>query len=315
MSSGLICLGLTTLDVVALPIDALPADEGTILVEKIVVAPAGTAGGTALIASVLGVQTRLASAVGGDLAGRVVRLGLEERGVDLSLLETLPDLPTSTTVLAVNSRGERPNFHAMGAGVFAGVSAATAAAAGATRFLHYAGVGGPLLDGGPGAQLVASARASGAVVTCDLIAPQPTAMEELRLLLPAVDYFLPSATEAVMLSGCEDLADAARFFVDCGAGACIIKAGARGAVGCLDREIILVPAYDIRPVDTTSCGDAFCAGFIAGLDRDLSALEACRFASATAALVAQGAGTLGLLTTADDVTAAMSNLSPGAVSE
>lgn len=208
-NSGLICLGLTTLDVVALPIDALPADEGTTLVERIVIVPAGTAGGAAMVAAALGLETRLATALGGDLAGRVVRLALEDQGVDLAFIETLPDLPTSTTILAVNSQGGRPNFHAMGAGFFAGPSDAIAEAAGQTRFLHYAGVGGPRLDGGPGAQLLETAKAAGATVTCDLISPQPGALDELRRLLPYVDYFLPSAAEAVMLSGRDDLADAA----------------------------------------------------------------------------------------------------------
>ena len=90
-NSGLICLGLTTLDVVALPIDALPADEGTTLVERIVIVAAGTAGGAAMVAAALGLETRLATALGGDLAGRVVRLALEDQGVDLALIETLPD--------------------------------------------------------------------------------------------------------------------------------------------------------------------------------------------------------------------------------
>jgi len=56
-----------------------------------------------------------------------------------------------------------------------------------------------------------------------------------------------------------------------------------------------LPAHDIAVVDTTSCGDSYCAGFIAGLDRGRSVIEAARFASATAALVAQGLGTLGKL--------------------
>jgi sugar/nucleoside kinase (ribokinase family) len=48
-------------------------------------------------------------------------------------------------------------------------------------------------------------------------------------------------------------------------------------------------------VDTTSCGDSYCAGFIAARDKGLPLIEACRFATATAALVAQGLGTLGKL--------------------
>lgn len=56
-----------------------------------------------------------------------------------------------------------------------------------------------------------------------------------------------------------------------------------------------VPAHVIQALDTTSCGDSYCAGLIAALDRGRPLLEACRFASAVAALVASGVGTLGRL--------------------
>ena len=56
-----------------------------------------------------------------------------------------------------------------------------------------------------------------------------------------------------------------------------------------------VAAHAIQPIDTTSCGDSYCAGFIAALDRGWPSREAAHFATATAALVAQGLGTLGKL--------------------
>ena len=74
MGTGLICIGLTTLDVVARPIDALPQGEGTTLIQGIGIAPAGTAAGAAMVAARLGVRTRLAGSVGGDLTGRFVRM-------------------------------------------------------------------------------------------------------------------------------------------------------------------------------------------------------------------------------------------------
>ena len=58
----------------------------------------------------------------------------------------------------------------------------------------------------------------------------------------------------------------------------------------------MLPAHEIEVVDTTSCGDSYCAGFVAALDRGFDMLAACRFAGATAALVAQGLATLGKLT-------------------
>ena len=218
MGQGLLCVGLTTLDVLARPIDALPQAETTTLVEQIVLVPAGTAGGTALVAARLGVRTALASAVGDDAAGGLVRAVLGEAGVDLSLLAKLAGVATSTTILAIDSNGRRPNFHALGASHRAQVDDAWRAAAGSVKFLHYAGIGGPKLDGGPGADLAARAKAAGAVVTCDLISPGRRALEELKRLLPHVDYFMPNAGEALSLSGQSNLAEAGGFFHDLGAG-------------------------------------------------------------------------------------------------
>jgi sugar/nucleoside kinase (ribokinase family) len=305
MAEGLLCIGLTTLDVAARPIDALPTAETTTLVEGIVLAPAGTACGAAFVAATLGVRTALAGMVGDDVSGRLVRMALNDQGVDTTLLAIAPGQTTSTTILAIDSAGRRPNFHALGASNRVEISEATLAAARGAKFVHYAGVGAPNLDGGAGADLLAQARAAGAVVTCDLISPGRRTLGELERLLPHVDYFMPNAGEAQRLSGQSSLADAARFFHDLGAGACIFKDGENGSlIAARDGETRL-PAHDIAVVDTTSCGDSYCAGFIAALDRGRSPVEAARFGGAVAALVAQGLGTLGALESFDAADAFM----------
>ncbi|HEY3949160.1 carbohydrate kinase family protein [Phenylobacterium sp.] len=308
MALDLLCIGLTTLDVVARPIDRLPDKEETILIDGIEVVPAGTAAGAALVAGALGLDVGLAGAVGDDRNGRFVRLVLGETGVRTDWLQTIPEAPTSTTVLAIDANGRRPAFHALGASHRFALSPPVFEAAAAARFVHWAGVGARNLDRGPGAELLAAAKAGGAVVTCDLISPNRHAAEELSRLLPYVDWFLPSATEALALSGAADLPAAAAHFRAQGAGACIIKNGADGAFFSLGERQLTLPAHAISPVDTTSCGDAWCAGFIAGLRHGFDPVEAARFATATAALVAQGLGTLGRLQDFDTTLQAMRTL-------
>lgn len=295
MTGGLLTIGLTTLDIVASPIDALTHTERAILIDGIACTPAGTAGGAAMVAARLGVPTRIVGAVGDDLTGQFVRLGFESVGVDVSLLATLAGERTSTTLLTVETGGQRSSYHAAGAGGGAAITDAVTAAACASGFVHYAAVGGRATDGGPGAALLKAAKAAGAVVTCDLISPRRSALEELPRLLPHVDYFMPSAAEATFLSGADDLAVAAAHFLELGAGACIIKIGAEGSYVSIGETRRIVPAHAIQPLDTTSCGDSYCAGFIAALSHGWPPLDACRFATATAALVAQGLGTLGKL--------------------
>jgi sugar/nucleoside kinase (ribokinase family) len=114
-----------------------------------------------------------------------------------------------------------------------------------------------------------------------------------------------------MLTGQDDLFAAADVFRELGAGNCLIKNGSRGSVVVLDGVRTTLPAYVIKPVDTTSCGDSYCAGFIAALDRGWAPLDAARFATATAALVAQGLATLGKLESFEATEASMGQMTLG----
>jgi sugar/nucleoside kinase (ribokinase family) len=295
MSDGLIAIGLTTLDILGRPIETIPDSGGTTLIDQIAVAPAGTAAGAALVASVLGVKTALASAIGNDAAGRFVRHELAGQGVDTRLLLVDPVRPTSTTILTIRKNGERPNFHAVGASSFFGPNDALAERIGGARFIHWAAVGSLGMQGGAGAKLLAAAKAAGATVTCDLIGPNKRTMTELAELLPHVDCFMPNLEEALKLSGHSEPDEAAKTFLGMGAKACVFKWGEHGSLICAEGTRTALPAHAIEVMDTTSCGDSYCAGFIAARDKGYSLVDACRFASATAALVAQGLGTLGKL--------------------
>jgi sugar/nucleoside kinase (ribokinase family) len=305
MNSGLVTIGLTTLDINAHPIETLTHTERALLIEGITCAPAGTAAGAALVAAKLGLSVKLVGAVGDDMTGGFVRLGLEQVGVDVSLLQTHRGHRTSTTLLTVAADGRRSSYHMAGAGSAVRIDEDAISAARSARFVHYAAIGGRSTDGGPGEAFLRAAREGGAIVTCDLIGPRPTAAAEVRRLLPFVDYFMPSVAEATFLSGADDLAEAAAIFLGMGAKACIIKNGRNGSLAWIDHERHETPAFAVTPKDTTSCGDSFCAGFIAALDRGWPPLDACRFASMTAGLVAEGLGTLGALVGFDETVRAM----------
>ena len=304
MKDNLICIGLTTLDVVARPVAIFPEDA-LALVDEAVIAPAGTAAGTAYIAATLGVRTSLASLVGCDAVGRSVRMLLQERGVDTQLLAEDPALPTSTTLILVRPSGERTRFHAMGASRVMTRSNELKEAVGNARFVHYAAIGAVNMDGGPGRELLIAARNAGATITCDLISPGAGAVAELARLLPYVDYFMPNATEAMGLSATSTLEEAAQHFMAMGVRGCVFKDGVNGSLLVTSTAVKRIPAHRINAKDTTSCGDSYCAGFIAALARGDDEESACRLGTAVAALVAQGSGTLGMLKSYEQAEALM----------
>jgi sugar/nucleoside kinase (ribokinase family) len=308
MKFELLCVGLTTLDIVGRPITEIPKDEGGRLIEQIACAPAGTAAGAACVAARLGLKTGLAGAVGGDLTGKFLRFALEDGGVDTSLLMTIPGAPTSATILPIDRQGRRPALHAPGAGSIPPLTDELMAAAANSRCLHYAAIGAPTFDGGPGEKLVEAAKAGGADTFCDLIAPGPNTKEEIKRILPHIDWFLPSADEARFLTGEEDLQSAADAFVVMGAKNCVVKDGGRGVVMAAGELRGRLPAFKIDVVDTTTCGDSFCAGFITARLRNRSDREALKFAAATAAMVAQGLATYGKLEGFEQVEKAVDTL-------
>lgn len=290
----LMTVGLTTLDVTIYPVSALPDPDSGEIVETIRLTPAGTAAGTALIARTLGLSACVVSAVGSDPQGAVVRSMLAEAGVDTSMLAMLEGMSTSTTVLPVRPDGQHPNFHMIGASVMAGLPDAAWTALSETAAVHWAGAGFPGLSGS-GPAFLEAARKAGAFVTCDLIAPTDAAREDIGRLLPHVDLFMPSLAEMRFLASTSDPDAAAAAFMAKGAGACLFKMGADGALLITPDMRLQVPAFAITPKDTTSCGDSVCAAWHVARSHDLPPEEALCFAAATAALVAQEAGTTGLL--------------------
>lgn len=304
MGAGLLAVGLTTLDIVGYPIDAIPQNEGGVLISGIDIVPAGTAGGFALVAAVLGMKTGLVSALGDDRAGRFVRAVLEEHGVDTALTPTLAGFSTSATILPIDSAGRRPTLHAPGASLLMEIDEAAIAAAGNARFVHWAAIGARRIAVEARDRFLHAARGAGAVVTCDLIAPAPDAAEELARIAPALDCFLPSLAEARVLTGHSAPEDCAAALRALGIGLVIIKLGAAGVLAATAEGVVRWPAFAVDVVDTTSCGDAFCAGFVAGWARGFDLAGRIRLGSATAALVAQGLGTLGKLVGFEETLAA-----------
>ncbi len=286
-----VCVGLTILDILGRPIGTIPEGGKTTIIEQIRITPAGTAAGPAVIGARYGMKTALIGAIGMDDMGDILLAMLRKNGVDTGLMQTRSDMPTSATMLAVSPSGERPNFHAIGASVMLELDDTRTQAITGSRFVHWGGVGTMLLlDGDPSANILKTAKANGATITCDFIAPLPQTLDALKKVLPHVDYFMPSMEEAMEVAGTRTPEDTASYFLDAGAGACIFKWGKRGSLFANHDGTTRIPAFEVNALDTTGCGDAYCAGFAAALARGWDMEDACRFATATSALVATGLG-------------------------
>jgi sugar/nucleoside kinase (ribokinase family) len=284
-------VGLYILDILGRPVDGIPPGGQLRFIDDIRLTVAGTAGGTVIDCAKLGLKAQAVGAVGDDEKADFVLHTLSAFGVDVSAMRRLKGVPTSATILNIRPNGERPALHRRGASDAFTLTEADYAQVLNAKFVHVGGM--PLLakfDGAPTTALLKAAKAAGRSTTFDLLSATPETTEVLRPSLPYVDYFVPSIEDAALMSGLSKPDDVARFFLDLGAGACLLTMGGDGCLVATKDARVRLPAFDIEVKDTTGCGDAFTAGLIAGLSHDWDLETSARFASACGALVATGLG-------------------------
>jgi sugar/nucleoside kinase (ribokinase family) len=78
--------------------------------------------------------------------------------------------------------------------------------------------------------------------------------------------------------------------LDRGVGCVLLKNGAAGSLIYTPQTSVHLPAIDAPVVDSTGCGDAYCAGFIIGLSLGWDVVHAAQLGNAAAALVLTGLG-------------------------
>ncbi|NAZ37869.1 carbohydrate kinase family protein [Rubellimicrobium sp. CFH 75288] len=285
-------IGLFILDVLGRPVERIPEGGRVEFIEEIRLTVAGTAGGTVVDAAKLGLRCLAVGAVGEDEKADFVLDRLERHGIDVSGMTRVPGVPTSATILNVRPNGERPALHVRGASDHFEVGPDLLERALAAPIVHLGGTGLlARLDGEPSRRLLEAAKARGRTTTFDLIAAHEGTLPLVEPLLPFIDYFMPSIEEAEVMSGRRGPEDCARFFLDRGAGCVVLTLGGEGAFYAhRDGTRLRVPAFRVDVVDTTGCGDAFDAGFIAALHHRMDPETTVRFAQAAAGLVATGLG-------------------------
>jgi sugar/nucleoside kinase (ribokinase family) len=244
----------------------------------------------------------LASAVGADELGTIMRGWLDDAGVDTRALSTLADAGTSTTTIAMDADFHRASFHH--AGAYAAFTAADMPPTWReeTRFLLLTSF--PLLTGlrRDYARILADAKAAGITTAVD-IGPAigtPARVDELAPLARHVDYLVTNEHELSVCCRTEDAATARQQMHTAGFATVLLKLGAAGTLISHAAGETTVPSIAVEPHGTVGAGDAFNAGLLMALSAGLGLEHAVRHANVTAALVvASPHGVLGSPTWAE----------------
>jgi ribokinase len=280
----IVVVGSINIDLVAVT-ERIPAIGETVTGTDFQIHPGGKGANQAVAVARLGYPVRLIGCLGSDVFAMQLRTHLESAGVDVAGVAT-SEGTSGVALIAVSSEGKNSIVVTPGAN-----SKVTP------------------LDLEANIEIVRQAG----IVLAQLEIPLETveclasicAREGVPLILdPApprnlppgifkqIAWFTPNQTEAAFYSGNEsgcghtrDAAEMARLILAEGSRGVVLKMGEHGVYLASQEGIAeLIPAFQVKAIDTTAAGDAFNGGFATGLMRGKPPLDSARFASAVAAI-------------------------------
>lgn len=246
---------------------------------------AGADSNVAIGLSRLGFNVAWLSRVGSDSLGRFVVDTLQKEGLDCRHVAVDPLHPTGFQFKSREEAGADPQVEYFRKGSAAShLSIATISPALLNaRHLHATGIPPALSEATRelSTELMTQMRKAGRSVSFDpnlrpsLWANEQTMIREINALASLADWVLPGLSEGRLLTGFDDPADIAAFYLDKGAEAVAIKLGPDGAYFRTQMDKGFIAAVPVtKVIDTVGAGDGFAVGMISALLENLSFPEA-----------------------------------------
>lgn len=289
------CVGIICADVLVYPVNRLPEAGKLGLIDGLELQLGGCAANAAVALAKLGVNTRIAAKVGRDELGAMLAKVMTEAGVHTQALRVTRDVQSSASVVTIGSDGERTVLHCLGANAIFSPRDVDLDLIQPGDIVFVAGTFlMPQFEGAALAEFLAQAKAKGATCCLDT-AWDSTGRWLARIdgIFPHLEWFMPSLDEAREMAKRDDPVAMAECFQQLGVPKVVIKLGCQGClVAVKDEKPFIVPALKgAAVVDTSGAGDAFCAGFIAGLTKGYCPAECARLGNCVAALCISAVGT------------------------
>ena len=230
----------------------------------------GTALNMACCAAKLGTKVTFMGRIGDDVMGRRLKAVMEKHGIDTRGLRMDDSYFTTLSFVELNN-GERSFSFARqyGADIMISPEDIDMEVIRQSRMFHYSGM---TLMSEPSRsttlQLLEKLHKEGVYICTDisyrynLWDGEETAIRVTNEALRFTDLVKCSEEEARLMTGCEDLTEAAKFFTGLGCSLCVFTCGENGAYYYMNEECGTVPPFQVEVVDTTGAGDAFLGGFL-----------------------------------------------------
>lgn len=239
--------------------------------------------------SLLGSRVGFTSCIGGDPLGKFCADRLQESGVDVSGVKTLPNKTTGVTVILPLSK-QRHILTYLGTTLdlqFAHLDLNYLRSASHFHLSSFFLLRGlrPRIP-----ELFSQMKQSGLTTSLDTNDdPEDLWADDVKSVLKSVDIFLPNEREAFKLTGTNDVQDALETLSRL-VPIIVIKRGPKGVFAQRGKNQFHAPALSVPPVDTVGAGDSFNAGFLHKFILRCNLEECLEYGNAVAALSTTRAG-------------------------
>jgi ribokinase len=266
-------------------VEHLPYVGETVVGDPYVVAAGGKGLNQAVAAARQRARVGFVGCVGADPAGQALARLLDDEGIDLRGLRTVPDTHTGVALITVDHSGSNTIVSSPLANRRIEVDDVTAAAgliAEAAVVLTQLEIPLRVVE-----EALAQARAAGAITVLNPAPAPPGGVP--HAILQLVDVLVPNETEVTALTGLPVEAGA-QSLLGAGCGTVVVTLGEAGALVVTRSGSFQVSPFPVKAVDSTAAGDAFCGALGAGLAFGLPLEDALRRAAAAGALATTSPG-------------------------
>jgi sugar/nucleoside kinase (ribokinase family) len=286
-----LCTGAGVIDVLIDCPDSLPQPGTSKTVNQILLSVGGCGANTAIGLAKLGISVNFWGRFGEDGAGYFLRSQLNKLGVGLQYWEQMQTVSTKTTVVLLSPGGDRSFLRTTGGGNAINKQDGLRVDWRNIAHLHIGGCYSlRSLLAEDLATVLKHAKSLGVSTSVDTVWSSEGIWSSILPALPWIDHFLPSLSEARMITGTQDPAPICDWLQSHGAQTIAIKLGDQGTFLAQGKQHTHVRAFAQQVVDTTGAGDAFCAGYIAGLQAGRSVIDAVRWGNAWGAVAISAVG-------------------------
>lgn len=279
------CVGQACTDIFIRNVDAVDYSHMQ-FVEEATMSIGGCALNVSVGLSRLGFKSALIAKVGWDAFGEFLQKTLAESGVDISGVHKDKNDTSSMSVGLIASDGERSLLHHPGTNATFCFEDVDLSILDASKIVF---IGGSLaldrFDGEDAAKVLEYAQSKGCITIMDSSWDYSGQwMKNIAPCLPHLDWFVPSIEEAEQMLGTRDQVKLADELIRLGAKNVVLKKGVNGVyVQCADGSSFEKGIYQVNCVNAAGAGDAWCAGFMAGLLKELSIKECAMLGAANSA--------------------------------